>query len=548
MSNNCSCDELNFCDLKLISPKKTLIITKGNNGIFKLDVNFQEVNQFLIQDSQSINLSGNGQPGTPLTASIILDPNPSNLISITANGLFVNGALVNQGLQGVITTDPVLTADNDIDLNGTIYSMTHNGDEFFGVNSGAVSQFARIRAIYNNGGTINQSFFTGASNSTSTTATFSANFNASKIAVITGIANTTSATFSYSADTHHFTGKVGIGVLPTSSLQILKTAIGVTQSDDYGILLQNTTAAAAGAQQKSPPIVLEGYGWKTNAVAASQQVKWRIDVLPVEGAAGPSSVLQMAASINGGAYANKLTITSAGELNATTASFGTTTSIIVNVTDINNLSGSDLTIRTATIPAPQSILIIGGNSNLGNNPGGSISLTSGDGNGTGDGGNVNITAGSGNIDGQIIFTQLTNEYQFFGGASFYNILNFGISTTNRTYVLPDLTGDLALSSQGMDVASATNLVLGADGNVFEITGTNQIDLISNINRRNGYTVTLVFTSTPTVKDNIGTSGSNINIRLAGATDFVASANDTLTLLLCEVGGVQEWREVSRSVN
>lgn len=36
--------------------------------------------------------------------------------------------------------------------------------------------------------------------------------------------------------------------------------------------------------------------------------------------------------------------------------------------------------------------------------------------------------------------------------------------------------------------------------------------------------------------------------LAGATDFSATADDILTLMLCEVGGTQAWREISRSVN
>jgi len=102
-------------------------------------------------------------------------------------------------------------------------------------------------------------------------------------------------------------------------------------------------------------------------------------------------------------------------------------------------------------------------------------------------------------------------------------------------------------AQGADVASTGNLVLGSDGNVFEITGTTQIDLISNLTWQNGSKVTLLFTSTPTVKHNTATSGTNITIQLAGAVDFVATAGDTLTLVLSEIGGTQAWREVSRAV-
>lgn len=103
------------------------------------------------------------------------------------------------------------------------------------------------------------------------------------------------------------------------------------------------------------------------------------------------------------------------------------------------------------------------------------------------------------------------------------------------------------ANQGADVASANNLVLGSDGNTFEITGTTQINLISNLTWQNGCHITLLFTSTPTVKHNQATSTTNITIQLAGAADFVASAGDTLSLVLCEIGGTQAWRETARAV-
>ena len=103
-----------------------------------------------------------------------------------------------------------------------------------------------------------------------------------------------------------------------------------------------------------------------------------------------------------------------------------------------------------------------------------------------------------------------------------------------------------LETQGADVASANNLVLGEDGNSFEITGTTEVQLISNDLWQNGARITLLFTSTPTVKHATATSGDNITILLAGAADFVASAGDTLTLILSEIGGTQAWREISRA--
>lgn len=109
------------------------------------------------------------------------------------------------------------------------------------------------------------------------------------------------------------------------------------------------------------------------------------------------------------------------------------------------------------------------------------------------------------------------------------------------------TGGRMQGKQGADVASANNLVLGADGNAFEITGVTQVNLIANTNWQNGSEITLLFTSTPTVKHAQVTAGANITILLAGAADFVASAGDVLTLMLCEIGGTQAWRETGRSV-
>lgn len=123
---------------------------------------------------------------------------------------------------------------------------------------------------------------------------------------------------------------------------------------------------------------------------------------------------------------------------------------------------------------------------------------------------------------------------------------FGVLTTTPTMFF-EVAGSMG-AQQGADVASANNLTLGSDGNSFEITGTTQINLIANTGRVNGAIVNLIFTSNPTVKNGQATSGSNITILLAGAADFVASSNDVLTLMLCEVGGTQAWREVCRSVN
>jgi hypothetical protein len=64
------------------------------------------------------------------------------------------------------------------------------------------------------------------------------------------------------------------------------------------LTLRNTSAAAAGAQQVSPSIVLEGQGWKTTATAASQTVRFRQNVLPVQGTTNPSGTWRLQSEIN----------------------------------------------------------------------------------------------------------------------------------------------------------------------------------------------------------------------------------------------------------
>ena len=101
--------------------------------------------------------------------------------------------------------------------------------------------------------------------------------------------------------------------------------------------------------------------------------------------------------------------------------------------------------------------------------------------------------------------------------------------------------------QGADIASANDLTLGTDGNAFEVTGTTQVNALTTAGWRNGSIVTLLFTATPTVKHNTAGGAGTAVCLLAGAADFVASAGDTLTLLLCEIGGAQAWREIGRAV-
>jgi hypothetical protein len=108
-----------------------------------------------------------------------------------------------------------------------------------------------------------------------------------------------------------------------------------------------------------------------------------------------------------------------------------------------------------------------------------------------------------------------------------------------------LSGRL-LAKQGADVSSANDLTLGSDGSLFEITGTTQINAITTTGFQIGTEVTLLFTSTPTIKHNTAGGASTAVILLTGSSDMVATAGSRIKLFYSELGGTNAWREISRS--
>jgi len=102
------------------------------------------------------------------------------------------------------------------------------------------------------------------------------------------------------------------------------------------------------------------------------------------------------------------------------------------------------------------------------------------------------------------------------------------------------------AKQGAVVAAANNLVLGTDGNYFQISGSTQINRIDATSWQGGSVITLKFNATPVVKTNFGNSGVYKEIFLAGTADFSATTRDLLTLQYDITDGC--WYEQSRSVN
>jgi hypothetical protein len=97
------------------------------------------------------------------------------------------------------------------------------------------------------------------------------------------------------------------------------------------------------------------------------------------------------------------------------------------------------------------------------------------------------------------------------------------------------------TAKGAAVASANNMTLGSDGNMFHITGNTQINTIASTNWQGGSKITLLFDSNPTLKH--ATAGTGAALKLAGAADFAAVSDSTLSLVYDSSAGY--WYEIGR---
>jgi len=113
---------------------------------------------------------------------------------------------------------------------------------------------------------------------------------------------------------------VGVGGTPTSRLHIQTNALGITQTSSSGLLLSNSTLAASGAQQLSPFVEFFTQAYKSNVTAASQNIRFRMDALGVQGTTVASGLFRLSASVNDGTYIDPVVVASNGTTNGTTVS------------------------------------------------------------------------------------------------------------------------------------------------------------------------------------------------------------------------------------
>lgn len=155
------------------------------------------------------------------------------------------------------------------------------------------------------------------------------------------------------------------------------------------------------------------------------------------------------------------------------------------------------------------------------------------------GANLNIQPGTGT--GNSVGAQLLLRTPAAGGSG-----NAAQTMTTRL-TFNDGFAQMAASrfecAKGADVAAANDLTLGLDGNVFVITGNTQINAITTANWQAGSEIILIFSGTPTVKNNTAGGAGTAKIFLALSADLVAAANTILKLVY---DGTQ-WQEVSRKV-
>lgn len=97
--------------------------------------------------------------------------------------------------------------------------------------------------------------------------------------------------------------------------------------------------------------------------------------------------------------------------------------------------------------------------------------------------------------------------------------------------------------KGSDIASADEITLGLDGNYFDITGSTEINHITETGWQAGAVLVLQFDASVIVKHNTASTPPEAPILLSGAGDFSATADDTLQLVYDGAA----WREISRTV-
>lgn len=376
---------------------------------------------------------------------------------------------------------------------------------------------------------------------------------------------------------------------------------GVLETPTDSIQLWNATAATVALDEFSPALRFHGSGWKTDATAAAQNVDWRIYEAAITGTSAPAGWLYFTYSVNDGAFATKFAIDNTGTIYCGGAGDGNArfvtawpvagnslglrgnvtdgaTAVAVKIASINTLSTAGAQIcgfysdnvttevayvnylgsfnagaGTALLPAysfvgdPNTGMYWVSADLVGFSVGGVMA------------GKIGATSAYFNTFIANSATTVSLKGQIADGASAVGVVldNVTALTTAGTKLVSvrnaasekayiDLNGGfitlggMIQGRQGTDIASANNAAITITGNYFDVTGAVQINTLSTTGIQAGTVITLQFDGAPTVKH--ATAGTGAQFQLASASDFSATAGDTLTLVF---DGTY-WRETART--
>jgi len=288
-------------------------------------------------------------------------------------------------------------------------------------------------------------------------------------------------------------GRIGISNnSPASQLQLNFNQNSVTQNDNNGFLLANSSLATVGLQSISPGLVWQGNGWKTNTTPASQDVRFRADVLPVQGTTNPNATWTLASSINGGAYVNRYQTSTAGTHTFYDAS-GTSLLTLNNTGTITMGNGQISSL--ASISAYSQL-------KSGTNTATAAYRT------TNAGSDVTPTAFFGasetNTAGTLAYaTDVTNGISFTAANGTRQIARAGINIASLTNTAGSESGDMTFLTQTGGTAMAERMRISGTGNLLINTttdGTYKLDV-------NGTARVSTSVESPIIRGNTTASGT-----------------------------------------
>jgi hypothetical protein len=163
----------------------------------------------------------------------------------------------------------------------------------------------------------------------------------------------------------------------------------------------------------------------------------------------------------------------------------------------------------------------------------------------------NVTVADKTTNGKIVWSSIPTSanaavtsrklYRQFNSAGDYKLLTTlsdnsttsytdNVANASLTTIMPtgNTTGKLKMAGpvelkKGTDVASANDLILPGDGNLFDVTGTTTINGIRTAGWQSGTLVILQFDGILTLKHNTAPSSGFAKIQLRGAADLTTGA-------------------------